>query len=299
MSDGYLTGADSAQLFYQVVGKGSDTVVVVHGGPGAGSNDIRPDLEPLTRSQVVIFYDQRGGGRSALPADTTLLTGQHFVDDLEAVRTHFRLAQMKLLAHSFGAIIVARYAEVFPNRIARMVFLGATGPSREEAARFYQTAPPGGDTAVARLLFVTLEALTEGTAPDPVAACREYEQLSRRQAAAQGEFAGWKGSACAMPAASVAYYFRYTARIGPEAFGDWDFTQSLRQLRAPLLVIDGALDTRGVSMERAWAQAVAQGRLLLVPNAGRAAHAERPDVVFPAIQAFLAGTWPAGALAVH
>lgn len=71
-AQGYLTGAGGAQIFYQVVGSGDDTVVVVHGGPGAGINDSRPDLEPLAKSHVVIFYDQRGGGRSELP-DTTLL----------------------------------------------------------------------------------------------------------------------------------------------------------------------------------------------------------------------------------
>jgi proline iminopeptidase len=286
-------------LFYQVVGKGSDTVVVVHGGPGAGINDLRPDVEPLTRTHVVIFYDQRGGGRSALPSDTTLLAGQHFVDDLEAVRIHFRLSQMRLLGHSFGAIIIARYAEQHPDRIARIILLGATGPSREGAAQFYQSPPAGGDTAVARLLFITLESLMDGTAPDPVATCQEYEALNRRQAVAQSEFAGWKGSTCNMPAAAVAYYFRFTARIAPDAFGDWDFTQSLHSLQAPLLVIDGTRDTRGLFMERAWARAVPQGRLLLVPNAGRAAHAERPDLVFPAVDSFLAGVWPAGALAVH
>jgi proline iminopeptidase len=136
---GYVTGAGGARIFYQVAGSGHDTIVVVHGGPGAGINDIRPDLEPLADGRVVIFYDQRGGGRSELPKDTTLLTPQYFVGDLESVREHFQLQQMSLLAHSFGAIIVAEYARAHPDRIARMVFLSATGPNRKEAARFYQS----------------------------------------------------------------------------------------------------------------------------------------------------------------
>jgi proline iminopeptidase len=75
-----VTGAGGAKIFYEVVGSGEDTVVVVHGGPGAGINDSRPDLEPLTKSRVVIFHDQRGGGRSELP-DTTLLTPKHYVGE--------------------------------------------------------------------------------------------------------------------------------------------------------------------------------------------------------------------------
>src|SRR5688500_10859571 len=53
-AQGHLTGAGGAQIFYQVVGSGDDTVVVIHGGPGAGINDIRPDLEPLATGRVVI-----------------------------------------------------------------------------------------------------------------------------------------------------------------------------------------------------------------------------------------------------
>ena len=63
---GYVTGAGGAQIYYEVAGSGDDTVVVVHGGPGAGINDSRPDLEPLAKSRAVIFYDQRGGGRSVV-----------------------------------------------------------------------------------------------------------------------------------------------------------------------------------------------------------------------------------------
>src|SRR5687767_12267495 len=223
---GYLTGAGGAQIFYEVVGSGHDTVVVVHGGPGAGINDIRPDLKPLTSRHVVILYDQRGGGRSDLP-DTTVLTPQYFVGDLEAVREHFRLEQMNLVAHSFGAIIVAEYVRTHPDRVARMVFLAATGPNRQEAARFYRRPPATSDTARARLRFDILRSLMDGTAADPVAACREYEALDKRVGMV---FVGRKGTTCEMPVPAVRYYYRYTARLGPDAFGSWDFTRSLSEV---------------------------------------------------------------------
>lgn len=293
---GYLTGAGGAQIYYEVAGSGSDTIVVVHGGPGAGINDIRPDLEPLGDRHVVIFYDQRGGGRSELPKDTTLLAPRYFVGDLEAVREHFRLREMNLLAQSFGAIIVAEYARVHPARVARMVFLGATGPDRQEAARFYQSQHATSDSAIASAQFDLLKSLMDGSTADPVVACREYEALNKRVAVAAGEFAGKKGSECDMPVPALRYYFRYTARLGPEAFGQWDFTHSLRELGAPLLVIDGERDKKGLAMERAWARAVPNGRLLVIPSAGRTAHAERPAIVFRAIDEFLRGTWPNGAL---
>ena len=38
---------------------------------------------------------------------------------------------------------------------------------------------------------------------------------------------------CRPPA--VRYYYHYTARLGPELFGPWDYTQSLKRVSAPLL----------------------------------------------------------------
>jgi proline iminopeptidase len=291
-AQGYVIGAAGAKIFYQVVGSGNDTVVVVHGGPGAGINDSRPDLEPLAKSHVMIFYDQRGGGRSELP-DTTRLTPQYFVGDLEAVREHFNLEQMSLVAQSFGALIVAEYLRSHPHRVARMVFLLPTGPNRKEAALFYERPPPTSDTAALRLQFDILRSLMDGRAGDPVAACREYEALDKRLGLV---FAGRKGTTCEMPVPALRYYYQYTARLGPEAFGKWDFTHSFSQVRAPLLVIHGERDQRGLAMDRSWARAIPNGRLLVIPNSGRAAYAERPDAVFPAIHDFLEGRWPNGAL---
>ncbi len=290
-----MSGAAGARIFYQVAGTGDDTVVVLHGGPGVGINGIRPDVEPLTRDHVVIFYDQRGGGRSTLPEDTTHLGPQYFTGDLEAVRSHFGLGRMNLVAHSFGAIVAAEYARAHPERVGRMVFLGATGPNRKQAASFYQRQPATSDTAGARKRFELLQALMEGMAADPVAACREYERLGRKLAVAAGEFAGFKESACDMPAPAVRYGFHYTARLGPELFGNWDYTRSLSHVTAPLLVIDGERDTLGLAMEQAWARALPHARLLIIPDAGRGAHAERPNAVFPAIRLFLNGRWPEGA----
>lgn len=293
--DGYLVGAAGALLYYRLVGSGSDTVVIVHGGPGAGMNSILPDAEALAEHFVLVFYDQRGGGSSELPADTTLLDARYFVEDLEAVRQHFGLKRLKVFAHSFGAVLVARYAMQYPNRVERLVFHGATGPQRAQAARIARTATPSPDTALANRGTVLLRSLLEGTAADPVATCRDYEAIGRRLSALRGAPPTWMGSTCAAPPEAVRYYYRYTAQVAPRTFGDWDFTTGLEQVSAPLLVVYGARDSLAVSAQRAWASAVPNGRLLLVPEAGKAALTDRPDLVVPAITSFFHGVWPARA----
>lgn len=297
---GYLEGARGASLHYRVVGREApDTVVVVHGGPGAGMNSVLPDFARLSDGHVLIFYDQRGGGRSELPSDTALLDARYFVEDLESVRRHFRLERMKILAHSFGSIVAARYAREHPHRVERLVFHGATGPRRREAARLARGAasvPP--DTGLARRARRLLAELLDGTATDPVATCRAWEAAGRELARARGDSVRWRGSVCEAPARAVRYYFRHTARFAPATFGDWDFTSGLEDVTAPLLVIWGARDSAAVPGQRAWASSVANGRLLLLPGVGKAAIAGRPEQVEAAIDTFLDGSWPAGADAV-
>lgn len=296
--DGHLAGAAGARLHYRVLGTGSDTVVVLHGGPGAGINSVLPDFAPLAERFTVVFYDQRGGGRSTLPSDTSLLHARYFVRDLEAVRRHFGLERLALVAHSFGSIVAARYAREHPGRIERLVLHGATGPLWSQAVRIARAAPPSPDTALSNRASALLRSLFEGAAEDPVATCEAYEAIVRKLAEARGEHANWKGTTCAAPPEAVRYYYRHTAQFAPSTFAAWDFTSGLEDFAAPVLVVHAARDTVARPAQRAWAAAVPNGRLLLVPRA-RIAIADRPDLVIPAITTFLGGEWPAGAEAVE
>ncbi|MDX1624807.1 MAG: alpha/beta hydrolase, partial [Gemmatimonadota bacterium] len=293
--EGFLPGAGGARIHYRVVGSAPDTLVAVHGGPGAGMHAVLPELEPLAERHTVIFYDQRGGGRSALPADTARLHARWHVADLEAVRRFFGLDRMTLVAHSFGAILVARYAREHPDRVERMVFFGAVGPRRSDAAARARAAAEPPDPALRKRLREVMRALLEGTSADPVADCREYEAIGRELALARGESGEWSGTNCAMPAEAVRYYFRYTARVSPRSFGKWDFTDSMWHVEAPLLVVHGALHPESIPLQRDWARALPEARLLLIPGAGKAVSADRPEAFYRAVETFLAGEWPEGA----
>ena len=292
---GFLEGAAGARLHFRVLGRGSDTLVVVHGGPGSGMGTVIPDLKPLAEDHLLIFYDQRGGGRSTLPADDSLLDAHHFVEDLERLRRHFGIDRMNVLAHSFGPIIVARYALEHPDRLGRVIFTGAVGPLRADAAKLARGGSAGADPALSEAANAALGRLMSDTLSDPVEACREFERLSREVGRERGEPVAWQGTSCDMPPEAIRYYFQRTARVAPRRFGDWDFTRGLEDLEAPLLVVwgyAGEPDSLVLEAQRQWAASVPQGRLLLVPGAEKAGYASRPDLVFPAIDQFLDGGWP-------
>src|SRR5262249_34188061 len=102
--EGYFPGADHARLFYRVVGKGSRTIVFVHGGPGLGIDDGGYDLEAIAAKGFrFIMYNQRGGGRSELVTDKSKLGIDSYVRDLESLRHYFGLQKMNLIGLSWGS----------------------------------------------------------------------------------------------------------------------------------------------------------------------------------------------------
>jgi proline iminopeptidase len=125
---GYATMSDSARLYYRVMGRGPDTIIAIHGGPGLDLESIANDFAVLAAKHTVIFYDQRGGGKSTLPKDTSTLVAARQVQDLEELRRHFRVARVTLVAHSYGPLLAASYALAHPDRVKRMVFFGPVPP---------------------------------------------------------------------------------------------------------------------------------------------------------------------------
>lgn len=95
-------------------------VVVVHGGPGGDSKYLYP-IQDLAKDNYVIFYDQRGTGLSPR-VDKEHLTLESSLDDLHDVVSHYaRQRQVKLIGHSWGAMLVVGYLGMHPERVSHAV----------------------------------------------------------------------------------------------------------------------------------------------------------------------------------
>jgi pimeloyl-ACP methyl ester carboxylesterase len=72
--------------------------------------------------------------------------------------------------------------------------------------------------------------------------------------------------------------------------------ERVAQLTMPTLVVHGDRDRNApYGAGRDWAYMLPNARLVTVEGAAHQSFAERPDVVRPAVAAFLSGKWPAGA----
>jgi proline iminopeptidase len=286
-TEGQIAG-DGTTLFYRTVGTGPDVLVMIHGGPGMDMGYMVPDFGPLAVHHRLLYYDQRGGGRSALLGDDpALYTIAHHVADLEALRQHFGLERMTLVAHSFGPAIAASYAIAHPDRVARMIFLGPVPPRAGELWTRYGATIDSRLTPDERAELASHEdAMIHG--PDPVQACRAYWAIGLKPRLARPELASAvTGDFCSAGAAAIQAGMGVAGPHTLESLGAWDFRPRLPAVTAPTLILHGELDAIPMDLVEEWTSALPAATLVKVPGASHFPYVERPDLVWPAIERFL------------
>ncbi|HEX8698745.1 MAG TPA: alpha/beta hydrolase, partial [Myxococcaceae bacterium] len=270
--EGYIEAAEGIRLFYQLDGSGPEVAVFVQGGPGVDLRDVAPDFEGLTRGRTVIHYDHRGGGRSTLPQDTSLLHIDRLVEDLEAVRKHFGLERMNVVASSFGPIVAGLYASKYPERVHRLVLIASVGPRRTPYAMQYGRELFSRLGEAGRARFVQIFQSMD-KAEDPIALCREYWSLAGPLQVANPEsLSRQRSGICSGTAESVRYGITRTSPKVMASLGDWDLRPELGRVRAPTLVIHGEQDIFPLEGAREWAASIPGAKLLVVPEAGHSPH---------------------------
>ena len=125
----------TASLYSRDIGRGQP-IIVLHGGPDFDHGYLLPDLDRLADAFRLIYYDQRGRGRSAdhvQPEDVTLASD---IDDLDKVRQHFQLQSAALLGHSWGAVLALEYALRHPTRVSHLILMNPAPASASDVAVF-------------------------------------------------------------------------------------------------------------------------------------------------------------------
>ncbi len=112
-------------------------VVVLHGGPGAGSSpEQRRFFDPLVYR--IILLDQRGTGLSTPHAELKNNTTQDLIEDLEKIRNQLKIKRWVLFGGSWGATLSLVYAETYPENVISMILRGVFLCRTEDLAWFYQ-----------------------------------------------------------------------------------------------------------------------------------------------------------------
>ncbi|HET7001718.1 MAG TPA: alpha/beta fold hydrolase [Puia sp.] len=116
----------NARIYYRTYGKGNP-LLIINGGPGLNSEGFVSLAKELSAANQTIIYDQRGTGKSIVsPVDSSTITMQLMIEDMEVLRKHLGFDHWSILGHSFGGMLASYYATVYPEHI-RLMILSSSG----------------------------------------------------------------------------------------------------------------------------------------------------------------------------
>lgn len=278
---GYTT-TTPVPLYWCAYGQpGAPRLLVVHGGPGAHHDYLLPQMLALADAGFdLVFYDQRGGGRSRTD-DRAQIGWRTQVDDLALVQRELDLDGKAVVGYSWGALLAMLAAAVaseeaapLPRALALLDPAPVTRAFRDAFEAEFARRQAGGD--VQRLRD---ELLAGGLrARDPAAFAQRQFEL-----AVAGYFARPERASELTP-------FRVTGRVQQqvwESLGAFDLLPALARLRGvPSLVVHGREDPIPLASSEAAARALG-ARLVVLDDCGHVPYVEQPEPLFAALVPFL------------
>jgi proline iminopeptidase len=273
----------SATLYVEVLGSAAGVpLLVVNGGPGFDhtyEHAVVPGTvsawDTLAKKRRVVFYDQRGNGRSGAlaPGQTCTLADQ--IDDLDAVRAHLGAETIDLLGHSWGGYLVMAYAARHPEHIRHLVIVDSAAPKWTDTVFLFKDIFPEGVERSDGFSFA--DALGDKQASE--AGLREYFQ--------------WLFYA---PEKRDAFAAQVTPSVFNKAVNQaiemdlqrFDLNPELRKFTFPTLVVTGRFDINvAPSVAYKIHKAIPGSKFVVFERSGHLPFFEEPEAFVRALEEFL------------
>ncbi|CDN57084.1 Non-heme chloroperoxidase (plasmid) [Neorhizobium galegae bv. officinalis bv. officinalis str. HAMBI 1141] len=224
----YVTTPDGVEIFYKDWGpKTAQPLVFHHGWPLSADDWDTQMLFFLGKGYRVIAHDRRGHGRSSQVSDGHDM--DHYAADFAAVAKHLDLRNAIHIGHSTGGGEATRYVARHgqpDGRVAKLVLIGAVPPIMVKTK-----ANPGG------LPIEVFDGLRSQLAANRG---QFYHDL------ASGPFYGFNQEGTKKIETIVQNWWRQSMMgganaqyLGIRAFSETDFTEDLKKITVPTLVMHG------------------------------------------------------------
>lgn len=152
-----------SKIHLKTFGQGKP-LLIINGGPGMNSEGFSSLAEALGKNNLAILYDQRGTGKSTIDKiSSETVTMDLMVQDIEAIRKHFKFETWTVLGHSFGGMLASYYASKYPDTIDGLVLSSSGGvdltllsslnitsrltPKQQDSLNYWTRKISNGDTS--------------------------------------------------------------------------------------------------------------------------------------------------------
>ena len=267
-NNGYVS-SDGVNIHYRVFGKGKP-LLIINGGPGMNSDGFVSIARTLAKGYQTIIFDQRGTGKSFVSnPNSTNITMDLMVKDMEAIRKKLGFDSWVVFGQSFGGMLASYYATKYPNAIDGLILsalggldladlshiniMGRLTRAQQDSVNFWASRIASGDTTFyaryQRGKFLA-PAYLYNTSHVPVIA----ERLT------QGN-----------------------QQINALVFGDlnrirYNTKSKLRSFKKPVLIIHGEQDIIGTYVPKAAHSIFPNSKLVLIENSGHYGWLDQPDI---------------------
>lgn len=222
----YVTTKDGVQIFYKDWGPREAQVIHFHHGWPLSADDWDAQmLFFLAKGFRVVAHDRRGHGRSSQVWDGHDM--DHYADDVAAVVDHLGIQGAVHVGHSTGGGEVVRYIARYPgDPVAKAVLIAAVPPLMVQTP-----ANPGG---LPKSVFDNFQAQVASNRAQfyrdvPTGPFYGYNRPGVQ--ASEGVIGNWWRQG--MIGSAKAHY------DGIVAFSQTDFTEDLKGIKQPVLVMHG------------------------------------------------------------
>lgn len=270
-----ITTRDGTEIFYKDWGpKDAQPIVFHHGWPLSGDDWDNQMLFFLGQGYRVIAHDRRGHGRSEQVSDGHDM--DHYAADVADLARALNLRNAIHIGHSTGGGEVARYvASAEPGRVAKAALLGAVPP-----------------------IMVRSEANPDGVPLEVFDSFRAALSANRAQFfldVPSGPFYGFNREGAEISQGLINNWWRQGMSGGAKAhydgikaFSETDFTEDLKAINVPVLVLHGE-DDQVVPIENSAHKAIKllrNGTLKTYPGLSHGFFATHPDLINADLLAF-------------
>lgn len=275
------------KTYYRIVGhneKGHLPLLVLNGGPGM-SHDYMTTLDALADcGREVIYYDQIGCGRSAVPEGTFHYNAQLFVDELVVVRKALGLEHFHLLGQSWGTILMLLYLlQEKPEGIASIVVSSGLPSTKlwvKEVGKLKSFMPKEMQEALD-------EADRTGNYDTPEAKAAA-DEFYRRHVCSLPEYPDFVMKSFAEPGPAYVEMQGVSEFVFTGNLLSYDVEDQLKDVKQPALVISGEFDECTPLVAKTFYDKLANAECwLLIENGTHLCNVEFPEIYNKAVEEFI------------
>ena len=278
------------ETWYRVYGDGEAPgklpLLCLHGGPGAAHDYLESLAAMASTGRRVIFYDQLGCCRSAIPESRPdLWTVELYIDEVNAMRAALGLDHVHILGQSWGGMLAMEYALTQPRGMESLVV--ASSPASmiqwvQEANRLRADLPPDVQAAL-------LKHEATGTYDDPeyLAAMEVFCNRHVCRVVPNPDYV-------ARTFASITVNPEvYHTMNGPTEFHvigtlkDWEIIDRLGEIRVPTLVTSGRFDEATPLIAGTVHHGIPGSHWEMFESSSHMPHAEEPERYMAVLDRFL------------